>query len=427
MANTYHLSDILFSGIGLQLAECAGKVIVVSGSGGGIGLQIARAFAYLGGKVVIAEISEKTGRNAEAMIRSEKGEATFICTDVSGTLSVHNLVEKVHSIYGPVDILVNNAILCPVAPVIEMEPELWNQVIAVNLRGTFLLTKAFLSDMLDRQQGVIVNMVSTDAMPGLSAYISSKQGILGFSQTLAVETVSCGVKVVSFAPGMVDTPGIRGAAVKLAPLLGMTEEQFLHVSLHSAYDGLMPPEHAGAATAYLALRLADEFHGQMVTGYEVLERAGLISNAPQQANKTAGTGEQSSPTRTDIKEIQSMIGKLTEIIGETGREFEKLPFFVRPMARNGFKSKAGMNLEAWQNQLKVLRDILAAGAFASDSFRIEKLKALIEYYRGVPQETMRFTRDPETIQMVSNQSAARIATIQRLQIELEALNGSTSS
>ncbi len=135
-------------------------------------------------------------------------------------------------------------------------------------------------------------MVSAEAMPGLSAYIASKQGIVGFSQSLDLEVEASNIQVIAFAPGMVDTPGIRASAPALAPLLGMTEEQFLTTPLHAAYDGLMPPEHAGVATVYLVARLAKEAHGQVINGYEVLEKAGVLNYS---SRRTSG-GKKDPPT-----------------------------------------------------------------------------------------------------------------------------------
>ena len=413
MDKTLDLSDILFKGVGLHPGECSGKVAVITGAGRGIGLQIARAFACLGGKVVIAEISEETGRAAEAKIQREDGEVAFIQTDVSDPVSVQNLAVKVHDIFGQVEVLVNNAIHCPVSPVARMELELWDKVMAVNLRGTFLITRTFLPELLERSQGVIVNMVSTDAMPGLSAYIASKQGILGFSQTLASEIGSSGVKVIAFGPGMVDTPGIRGTTAPLAPLLGISEDQFLHLSLHSAYEGLMPAEHAGAAAAYLVLRLSDEFHGEMVTGYEILERTGLISGTSVPFALSADS-DSSLLTENDHASVQSQIEKLIEIIGATAEEFEKLPFFARPMARNGFKSKTGMNIETWRDQLTIVRDNFRDGAQKRYQISAQSLDHLARYYQGIPQEMARFTRDTNTIEKVSRLSAARVAVIKKL-------------
>ena len=186
-----NLAELLTHDLQLDPSAYAGQVILVTGAGRGIGLQTARAFALLGGKVVLAELSE-AGRAAEEQIRAEGGEALYVQTDVADQASVAHLVEITHEHYGPVDVLVNNAIYIREAAVADMPIELWDQTIAVNLRGTFLTCKACLPEMLTRQHGTILNLISTDAMPGLSAYIASKQGITGFSQSLAQEVGSRG-------------------------------------------------------------------------------------------------------------------------------------------------------------------------------------------------------------------------------------------
>jgi NAD(P)-dependent dehydrogenase (short-subunit alcohol dehydrogenase family) len=396
---TIDLRSLLLQDLRLRPGRFEGKVIVVTGAGRGIGEQAARAFALLGAKVIIAELSADGQAVAQA-IQATGGQALFVQTDVSDAASVAELARITHEQFGPADILVNNAIRCPFAPMSELSVELWDQVIAVNLRGTFLVTKAFLSDMLTRKSGTIINMVSTDAMPGLAAYIASKQGILGFSQTLALEAGPQGVFVIPFGPGMVDTPGIRGVADRLAPQLGLTREQFLNMSLHSAYDGLMPPEHAGAATAYLASELAEEFHGQSVTGYEVLERAGLLKTS-----LPAAEGSHPAPAAGDIAGLAE---KLAGILAETEAEFGKLPAFIRPMAKNGFKNKAGMSLADWQRTAAALRTAAPQPGLAA------QLEKLIAYFRDVPKETARFTKDEEFLREVQQTSQERIAVIESL-------------
>jgi NAD(P)-dependent dehydrogenase (short-subunit alcohol dehydrogenase family) len=399
------LKQVLYK-LGLAKNEFGDGTIVVTGAGRGIGLQVARAFAQLGGKVVLAELSE-TGRQAEDLIRAEGGEATYIQTDVSDSASVARLAQTTQEHFSPVDILVNNAILCPVAPVIEMDESLWDQVIAVNLRGTFLACKAFLPQMLRRKHGIIINMISTDAMPGLSAYIASKQGMVGFSQSLDLEVNPAGINVIPFGPGMVDTPSIRAVAPNLAPLLGMSEQQFLTTPLHAAYDGLMPAEHAGAATVYLAARLANEFHGQTINGYEVLERAGLLKPIALEA-ETIGAAPAISG------DALALVRRLEAILAETETEFNKLPVFVRPMARNGFKGKAGQSMTDWQRTLAGFRSDLEAGRPLSQIDRPALLMKLITYYRDVPKETARFTKDAEFLRQVSETSNQRIAIIEQL-------------
>jgi NAD(P)-dependent dehydrogenase (short-subunit alcohol dehydrogenase family) len=401
MLNTLTLMDQL----GLSRATLRGQVAIVTGAGRGIGRESARALAWLGAKVVIAELNLVSGSETSTLIQQEGGEAIFVQTDVASAEAVAALAAKTHAAFGSVDILLNNAILCPVAPVVEMDVSLWDQVVAVNLRGAFLTCKTFLPEMLAKKRGVIVNMISTDAIPGLAAYIATKQGLVGFSQSLALEVGDGkGVSVIPFGPGMVDTPGIRSVAPGLAPHLGLTEAQFLNVPLHPAFEGLMPAAYAGVATAYLVARLAPEFHGEPVTGYTVLERAGLIQppGAPEIESRPAAATPQA--------DFAALLAALEQILSETAAEFERLPAFARPLAKNGFKGKAGLNLADWQRLITALQ---AGQTPASDlAGRLEKLAG---YYRDVPKETSRFTRDAELLQQVTELSRQRIGVIQSLQ------------
>ena len=399
---TIDLHSLLTTDLRLDPSSCDGQVIVVTGAGQGIGLQTARAFASLGGTVILAELAE-SGRDAEQLIQAEGGKALFVQTDVSDSNAVNRLAQLVNEHYGPATVLINNAIYIRETAVADMPIDEWDRTIAVNLRGTFLTCKAFLPDMLTARQGTIINMVSTDAMPALAAYIASKQGMTGFSQSLALEVGAAGVRVIPFSPGMVDTPGIRSVAAGLAPRLGLQAEQFLSLSLHAAYPGLMPAEHAAAATVYLALRLADEFHGQVVNGYEVLERAGLL----QSQSGVAVAGDAPASSTVDQSEL---IHNLAAILADTDAELNRLPVFVRPIARQGFKSKTGHSISDWQRLLSSL----AAGTAAPPAGFVERLDKLADYYRDVPKETARFTRDAETLRHVADVSGQRIGVISRL-------------
>jgi NAD(P)-dependent dehydrogenase (short-subunit alcohol dehydrogenase family) len=324
------------------------RTVVVTGAGRGIGRSIAVLFAKLGARVIIAEVSS-SGKEVEKEIDVAGGKAVFIQTDVSDESSVSNLVSCTRQAFGPVDVLVNNAILCPFSLVKDMPVDLWDRVQAVNLRGTFLVSQACLPDMLARGKGTIINMISTEAMPGLSAYIASKQGILGFSQTLAAEVGPMGIHVITFAPGMVDTPGIREVAQQLAHELGIAEEEFLNLSLHPAYQGLMPVEHAALAAAYLAGTYAEEYAGESVDGYTVLERAGVISSfmglrTGSKFEKERGSAKNTVDASNAVEKAINLNRQVENFLAETDSEFNQLPFFARPMARSGFSRKAEQRL-----------------------------------------------------------------------------------
>ena len=404
-----NLFSLLTDDLKLDKSSFAGQVIVVTGAGRGIGLQVARAFAFLGGKVILAELFE-TGREAEQQIRAEGGDALFVQTDVSDSEAVSRLASITREHYGAVSVLINNAIYIQEAAVVDMPVDRWDRTIAVNLRGTFLTCREFLPDMIGQHRGTILNLVSTDAMPGLGAYIASKQGITGLSQSLALEVGDGGVHVIPFAPGMVDTPGIRSVAEGLAPRLGLQTEQFLSLSLNAAYTGLMPAEHAAAAAVYLTLHLAEEFHGQVVNGYEILVRAGLLRSANDIPVVPEEPGKAMQSDQGDLTQ------QLTMILVETDEEFNRLPIFVRPMARQGFKSKAGESLADWQRLLATLKnDTSAVPANLS-----ERLEKLVQYYRDVPKETARFTRDAEMLQQVAELTKQRIGVIEKLRERLRA-------
>lgn len=415
----HDLHALLVDGLKLAPEECAGKVVVVTGAGRGIGRAVARAFACLGARVVVAEISPDGEQVVDEICRAG-GSALFVQADVSDSTSVRSLAEITRRSFGPADILVNNAIRIAVAPLVEMEDELWDSILAVNLRGVFLTCKAFLPEMLQRGSGTIINMVSTEAMPGLSAYIASKQGVSGLSQSLALEVGSAGVHVIPFGPGMVDTPGIRSVAGDLAPRLGLTHDQFLGMSLHAAYDGLMPAEHAAAGTVYLALRLAEEFHGQPVNGYEVLERAGFLQVSDAALPQTAAP-EPASTGQQGAADVPRLSRAVIEIIAETAAEFEKLPIFVRPMARAGFKKKSGASLDDWRRSLERLSEQAETGALPASTAAsfARRLESLVDYYQGVPAETGRFTRDQALLAEISALCSRRIAAIRQLAAALQ--------
>jgi hypothetical protein len=252
---------------------------------------------------------------------------------------------------------------------------------------------------------------------------------------------------------MVDTPGLRGAAAGLAPRLGMSPDQFLNLSLHPAYEGLMPAEHAGVATAYLIAALADEYHGEMVTGYAVLERAGIISpdESPDVSTQLVGpvggggaqgfrqkpslVGKASGPGLLDpppLSQSLALAQRLGGTIAETEAEFNRLPVFVRPMARSGFKSRSGQSLQEWARTAQRLAEQIqriqdgepnARAALLDELPRLwERLDKLAEYYQGVPAETARFTRDPQVLRQAEQLTQERLALIQALQSDLEGLH-----
>jgi len=226
--------------MGLPQDTLAGKVAVITGAGRGIGKELARALAWLGAKVIIAEINDD-GAEVEALIRSEGGEALYVQTDVSDEGSIKRLAEKASKEFGKVDILINNATIVETGSILEMSLEDWEKSWNVDVLAAVRLIKTFLPGMLERGYGVIVTVTSDEGMSYVAPYSASKVALTSLGLSLAAELgEESGVSVFVFASGMVDTPGIRNAAKKLAPLYGMTYEEFINQNVNPGYDGLMP-------------------------------------------------------------------------------------------------------------------------------------------------------------------------------------------
>lgn len=251
--------------------ELKGKVAVVTGAGQGIGKETARVLAYLGASVVIAEL-RKTGLDTERLIKKDGGEALFVKTDVSDLEDMECLFCKSIKRFGKVDILVNNAATTgPVKPVLELNVEEWDRFFAVNLRGAFLGIKKFLPDMLKRKGGIIIIFLSAEGLSYVAPYSASKTGLRSLTKSITLEIAAdSGVYIYSYAPGIVETPGLIGAFKKLSNYYGTTLEKFvkmLGIPLISAEL---------CATGLVGTILhAKEFYGKETSYFEGLTKLGL--------------------------------------------------------------------------------------------------------------------------------------------------------
>ncbi len=186
-------------------------VAIVTGGGQGIGLCLSKALAAEGAKVVIADIDEQAGQFAVGQIRENGGQAVFVPTDVSSEQSAAGLAAAAVAEFGAIHILINNAALfrnLQLKPIEELPGDEWDRVLAVNLRGPFMTSKAVLPQMKRQQRGKIVNLSSNTVFsggPGMSHYVASKAGVIGFTRCLAREVGSAGICANVVAPGLTDT------------------------------------------------------------------------------------------------------------------------------------------------------------------------------------------------------------------------------
>jgi len=200
-----------------------GRVAIVTGAAAGIGAAIARAFVSEGARVVVAD------RDLAAATRTAAafGDAAFAFdVDVTQEALVQALAQAARSHFGRIDILVNNAGIMRKAFVKDMTEALWDAVVDVNLKATFLCSKAVLPAMIEARRGRIINIASIAAKvgePTASAYSAAKWGVLGFTRSLALEVAQHDILVNAICPGPIPTAlgeqGWRdGAEVQGVPL-----------------------------------------------------------------------------------------------------------------------------------------------------------------------------------------------------------------
>ncbi|MBI5115604.1 SDR family oxidoreductase [Candidatus Poribacteria bacterium] len=185
-----------------------GKVAIVTGSGRGIGREIAELFASEGARVVVSARSSEQIAGVVEKIVGDGGEAIGVSIDVSREQDANRLVEETMARFGRVDILVNNAGILRSSPLVAFDPAEWRQVIEINLMGTFYCTRAVAPIMVERQWGRIINMASRSGKighPYLTPYCASKHGVVGFTKSLAEELAPFNITVNAICPGLVET------------------------------------------------------------------------------------------------------------------------------------------------------------------------------------------------------------------------------
>ncbi len=186
-----------------------GKVVVITGGETGIGRATVEGFARAQGTVIIAGYLEDEGQDVVSAVTAQGHEAEFIKTDVQQESIVEAVVAKIVAKHGRIDILVNNAsVFDGFTGINETSTALWDKVINTNLKGTFLMSRAVLKDMMPRQEGIIVNVASVGGIIGGAdglAYTSSKFGVIGLTRQMACDLTAKGIKVNAVCPGMIQT------------------------------------------------------------------------------------------------------------------------------------------------------------------------------------------------------------------------------
>jgi NAD(P)-dependent dehydrogenase (short-subunit alcohol dehydrogenase family) len=207
-----------------MVGRVEGKVAIVSGAGSsgpgvGVGKAVSVLFAREGARVVLVDKFEDRALETFAMVKDEGGTATVVVADVSDPAQCERITDEAVAQFGRIDILVNNAAISPLVGMLDTDAKLYEQIMAVNTTGPFMLSKAAIPVMIEGGGGAVANITSIAAIRGTgvpeTAYAASKAALLGIMASVACAYGPKGIRINCIAPGHIDTPmrNLAGAEI----------------------------------------------------------------------------------------------------------------------------------------------------------------------------------------------------------------------
>ncbi|MDW7657295.1 MAG: SDR family oxidoreductase [Bacillota bacterium] len=323
-----------------------GKIILLTGAGGGIGFEAAKAFAYMGAQIVIAEIDHNKGSFAENYINSnfQNKLAKYYEIDLANEKQLNGMVDFIIQNYGCPDIIFNNATITKIGAVDAVEIEFWDKSYAVNLKAPLLLTQKFLPLMKMRQSGTIVFVSSSGASPYMGAYEVFKTAQVELSNTLAMELENSGVYTFTIGPGLVKTETAMNAIEIVAKSMGISTDEFYEMNRQHIIDA----ESAGTGFA-LSVINPERYHGQEIGSIQVLMDYDIFAD-----NKTAEDKLKMKMTKDESGALLELLIKIQEAFEQQYAGWRDMNIFERQWVLRDFKKSMGMSAEQACEKLNMM-------------------------------------------------------------------------
>ncbi len=382
---------MLIENSSLSRTTLFGKTVLLTGAGGGIGYEAARALAWLGAKVIIADIDRTKGENAEHKINQETGaiQAIYYEIDLSDDEQVEELVRHINDKYGFIDVVFNNATMAAMGAVEQVSISTWDKSYAINFRAPLLLIQKFLPEMKKKNEGTIVFVPSSGAAPYMGAYEVFKTAQVELCNTLAGELENTNINVFSIGPGLVKTDTAIEGIKTISSLMGITTTEFY--KMNEAH--MLDVEEAGTGFA-LSVVFAKKYNGQEIGSIQALIDADIIKK-PAPDKKKEFSGKDKAYLTSLVTE--SVIVYLEQYNGWLGRNV-----FERQWILRDFKKTVGYSAEQFKGKIQRLQRIINKQSLEELSYYKEDLEKLKAYYQHQGKLLHGFEKDPQKLKINSD-------------------------
>jgi NAD(P)-dependent dehydrogenase (short-subunit alcohol dehydrogenase family) len=364
------------------------KTVLLSGGGGGIGYEAARAFVWLGANVILAELDAEKGKQAEEAINRELNtdRAWFYQIDIGSEKEIEALYAAARSRSLCVDVIFNNATVTPLGAVDAVGIADWDKSYAVNLRAPVLLVRKFLPDMKKRGSGIIVFVPSSGAAPFMGAYEVFKTAQVELCNTLAGELENTGILTYSIGPGLVKTDTARKGIEKVAALMKLSTEEFYRMNEKQMLDA----ETAGTGFA-VSVALADRYNGQEIGSVQALIDGGVFKRTPEKAGDK-------SLSENKREELRARLSGIVTNYNEQYAGWLARNLFERQWVLRDFKKTTGMSADEMKGELQQVAEASGREDFSFAQDKKALFEALKKYYERQYKLLHEYEKDPQKLE-----------------------------
>lgn len=364
------------------------KVILLTGAGGGIGFETAKALVYMGAKVIVAEIDKRKMLCAQRTLDGifSKNSVEFYEIDLSDENQIYALVSHVKDKYGRIDVLFNNATMTAMGIVEKVSIDVWDKSYAVNFKAPLLLTQLALPLMKQKNSGTIVFVSSSGAAPFMGAYEVFKTAQVELSNTLYGELESTNIKVYTIGPGLVKTETAMKGIEIVSSHMGITTEEFYEMN----ENHILGVEEAGTGFA-ISVLMADRYDGQEIGAIQVLSDSGLLLKLDSKETTKSNDYQNIIPTVLNVAKVYK----------EQYSGWMKRNVFERQWVLRDFKKTVGYSADQFLEIMQHIQYVVINGKIQDISTYSSNFQKLMEYYKRQYTLLQGYEKNPEKLKEYS--------------------------